>query len=170
MLEVARRKMHQANVAIEFACGNIVDLSMLRDQSFDAAICLFSTLGMVAGADARQRTLTEAFRVLRPGGIMVLHVHQLGHHFGTSAGRKMWVHDLLRRARGRVDAGDFPMPARPGSPAWTMHVFTRREIVGLLHQAGFMIDEVLALGIDGKRCAPAWRGYGLLVAARRPSK
>ena len=170
MLAVAGRKAKEANLPITWACGNIVDLSMFREQSFDAAVCLFSTLGMVAGPDARRRTLCEAFRVLRPGGVWVLHVHQLGHHLGTSAGRRLFFFDMVRRLRHHPDAGDFPMPARPGSPAWTMHLFTRREIVALLCQTGFVIDEIFALGVDGQRCSPAWRGYGLLVAARKPSK
>ncbi len=166
MLDVAQRKAK--DVPIDFLCGNIVDLSMLRDHSFDAAICLFSTLGMIAGRDARGQALREAFRVLRPGGKLLLHAHQLGHHLATQGGRRLFMRDMFRRLTKRDNSGDFPMPARPGSPAWTMHVFTRREIVGLLRRAGFVIDEILAMGIDGQRCVPAWRAYGLLVAARKP--
>ncbi len=166
MLEIARRKAKDA--AIDLLCGNIVELSMLCDKSFDAAICLFSTLGMIAGPDAKRQALSEAFRVLLPGGQLLLHVHQLGHHLTMQAGRRLFLRDMLRRLSFRADAGDFPMPSRPGSPAWTMHVFTRREIVNLLRRAGFVVDEILALGIDGQRCVPAWRAYGLLVAARKP--
>ncbi len=166
MLEIARRKAK--DVAIELLCGNIVDLSMLRDHSFDAAICLFSTLGMIAGPDAKQQVLSEAFRVLRPRGKLLLHVHQLGHHLTTKGGRGLLIRDVFRRLTKRDNAGDFSMPARPGSPAWTMHVFTRAEIVNMLRRAGLVVDEILALGIDGQRCVPAWRAYGLLVAARKP--
>jgi SAM-dependent methyltransferase len=170
MLAVARRKANDAGALVDFACGNIVDLSAFRDESFDAAVCLFSTLGMIAGRDARLCALIEALRVARPNGLLILHVHQLGHHFGTSAGRGMLMCDALRRLLHRPDAGDFPMPARHGSPAWTMHLFTRREISRLVRDAGFVIDEMCAVGIDGQPCVPTWRAYGLLVAARRLSR
>lgn len=169
MLEVAQGKVNACQLPIQLVRGNIVELSMFRDHVFDAAICLFSTLGMISGATARRQALAEAFRVLRPGGQLILHVHQLGHHLSTRAGRRLFAHDLIRRIVKRPDAGDFSMPARPGSPAWTMHVFTRREVVKLLRSVGYYIDVVSALNVDGKKCWPAWRAYGLLVAARKPS-
>lgn len=162
MLDAARAKSRKP----AWACGNIVDLQMIRDQSFDAALCLFSTLGMVAGAAARTEAVAEAYRILRPGGTYIVHAHLLGHHLRTSAGRRMVARDLVRRALGRADAGDFPMPARPGSPAWTMHVFTARELRRLLRGAGFDITRELMVGVDGR--PTRWCPYGMLVAARRP--
>lgn len=169
MLQVARQKATLPG-SITFAQANIVDLSSFQDATFDAALCLFSTLSMIAGQDARDRAIAEALRVLRPGGLLILHVHQLGHHWGTKAGRRLLLRDIVRRMLHRPDAGDFPMPALPGSPAWTMHVFSRREVCRLLHRSGFVIDEIHAIGIDGQRCVPAWRAYGLLVASHRPNR
>jgi hypothetical protein len=121
---------------------------------------------MVAGSAARVAAVAEAYRLLRPGGTYIVHAHLLGHHLRTSAGRRLVVRDLLRRSLGRADAGDFPMPARPGSPAWTMHVFTARELRKLLRGAGFVIERELTVGVDGR--PTRWCPYGMLVAARRP--
>lgn len=168
MLRVARDKATAAGRAIDFACGSITDLAFVRDAAFDSAICLFSTLGMVAGAAARAAAMSEFFRVLRPGGTLVVHVHLLVHHLRTRAGRRLFVRDAVRRGFRHEDAGDFPMPARPGSPAWVMHLFTRREISRLLRGAGFLIERERAIGINGRptRICP----YGLMVAARRPGR
>src|SRR5206468_469838 len=64
-----------AGVSVERVRANIVELDCFRDASFDYAACLFSTLGMVAGADNRRRAVAHVRRVLKPGGVFVLHVH-----------------------------------------------------------------------------------------------
>jgi SAM-dependent methyltransferase len=171
MLAVARRKATDAGISCHWAAANVVELGAFADRSFDAAVCLFSTLGMVAGAVHRQQAIQEAFRLLRPGGVFVLHVHLVGHLLTTRAGRLSWLGDAAKRVARRPDRGDFPMPARAGATGWTMHLFTRREALGLLERAGFQVVEALAVGIDGRR--RRWPGrlwaYGLLLAAVRPA-
>src|SRR5262249_4261352 len=51
-----------------FVNANLVELAELPDKSFDYAACLFSTLGMVRGAENRAKVLANTFRVLKPGG------------------------------------------------------------------------------------------------------
>lgn len=169
MLAVAASKA-SVGLRVRWAVGNIAELSAFRDGVFDAAVCLFSTLGMVAGAVNRRRAVAEAFRVLRPDGRYVVHAHLVGHHLATRAGRRLWLRDRCARLLRRRDAGDVAMPAGPGG-GWTMHLFTRRELVNLLTGVGFMIVEARTIGVDGRpRSWPArhW-GYGLLIAARRPA-
>jgi SAM-dependent methyltransferase len=174
MLRVAGEKAAAAGVTLHRLKANIVALDGLRNESFDSALCLFATLGMVAGAGARRRVVGHAYRLLRPGGVFVLHVHGRWHHLRTRTGRRWLVRDLARSALGRPDAGDWRMAHHAGQTGWTMHLFTRGEIVGLLQAAGFAIVEVLPVGLaaDGRLRWP-WlfgglRAYGFLVAARRP--
>src|SRR5262249_10201841 len=79
-LQVAGEKAAAAGVTVHRLKANIAALDGLRGQVFDAALCLFSTLGMVAGPEARRRVVAEAYRLLRPGGVFVLHVHNRWHH------------------------------------------------------------------------------------------
>jgi SAM-dependent methyltransferase len=174
MLCVAGEKAAAARVRLDRLQVNIVDLACLLDQSFDHAVCLFATLGMVAGPNARRRAIAETYRLLKPGGIFVFHVHARWHHFRTSVGRRWLLHDLVRRLRRRPDAGDWPMLHHEGRTGWTMHLFTRREAVGLLRSAGFDIVDILPVGLssDGRlrwpRLFAGLRAYGFLIAARRP--
>jgi D-alanine-D-alanine ligase len=46
-----------------------------RDE-FDAAICLFTTLGQVADQQDNRQLLNNTFRALRPGGFVVLEIPQ----------------------------------------------------------------------------------------------
>jgi ubiquinone/menaquinone biosynthesis C-methylase UbiE len=174
MLRLAGEKAGTAGVRLDRVQANLVELDGIRDLTFDAAICLFATIGMIAGPQARRRVVGNAFRVLKPGGIFILHVHARWHHLRTSAGRRWLRFDLLRRIRNRADAGDWRMVPHDGRSGWTMHLFTRGEAIALLQSAGFAVTEVLPVGLgsDGRLGWPwlfgSWRAYGFLIAARKP--
>ena len=174
MLKVLGDKTAALGLAIPRLCANLVDLSMLADQSFDHAACLFSTLGLIVGADARQRVVEHAFRLLRPGGVFVLHVHNRWFNFWTAHGRSLLIREVAASWLGRGAAGDYLMPPHQGVGRLMIHLFTRREIVQLLRSSGFEIVEVrpLSLRADGRLRHPWWfgrlRSYGYLIAARKP--
>lgn len=174
MLRVASAKAAAAGSAIEFVHANIAETLLLPDSSFDYAVCMFATLGMISGAEARQRVLANAFQLLRPGGIVLYHVHARWHHLRTGIGRRWLIRDLGRRFLGRRNAGDWPMPHHNGQVGWTMHLFTRAEAVGLARMAGFKIVEVqpVSMSQNGRLRIPWFlgqlRAYGFLIAARKP--
>jgi SAM-dependent methyltransferase len=175
MLKVLGAKAAELGLTIPRVCANLAALEMFADQSFDHAACLFSTLGLVTGAEPRRRVLAHAFRLLRPGGIFVLHVHNRWFNVWTAQGRRLLGKDLLASWFGGGAGGDYEMPPHQGVGRLTMHLFTRGEIARLLRSVGFEIVEVrpVSLRADGRlRCA--WwfgrlRSYGYLIAARRPS-
>lgn len=167
MLRLAGVKAEAAGVAIERVQANLVQLGCFDDACFDYAACLFSTLGMVVGEAARRQVVGHVHRVLRPGGVFVLHVHNRWFSFWDRAGRRWLLRDLWRRS------GDRPMDPHGALAALTLHHFTRREAVTLLRQAGFHIDIVrpVSLRPDGRLPCPWWfgwlRSYGYLIAARK---
>src|SRR5690606_21424715 len=92
--------------------ANLCDLRSLPDASFGYALSMFSTLGMIRGAGARRRALAEAFRVLRPGGRMALHAHNLWLNLRDPQGRR-WLGKRLPRLLSRdPEAGDRQMTYR----------------------------------------------------------
>lgn len=173
MLKVLRAKADVAGVDIPSVCANLVELGMFPDRSFDHAACLFGTLGLIVGAEARRRFLAHVHRLLRPGGVFVVHVHNRWFNFWTAAGRRLLMRDLLDSCLGRGTPGDYEMPAHQGVGQLTMHLFTRREIAALVRDIGFEILEIrpVSLRADGRLRAAWWlgrlRAYGYLIAARR---
>lgn len=157
MLARAAANAAAAGVRVEWRAGNLVELGDVPDESFDYAACLFSTLGMVRGADHRRQAVGHAGRVLRPGGRFVLHVHN------------RWFRRLGWR---RFRTADLTMPQAYGGAPLTLHHFARREAVGLLEAAGFRVLDVRPVGTGGHLPAawwrPAARAYGYLIAAGRP--
>jgi SAM-dependent methyltransferase len=173
MLRVAGAKATAAGVRLDRVRANIVTLDAIGDGAFDAVLCLFSTLGMVSGSENRRKVVGHAHRVLRPGGVLLLHVHNRWHHLRTRGGRSWLARDVVRRLRGSPDAGDWLMEHHDGQTGWPMHLFTAREIRRLLCGAGFRVSEVrpVPLREDGRLSWPSLlgglRAYGFLVAARR---
>jgi SAM-dependent methyltransferase len=173
MLRVLGEKAAAAGLEIPRLCANLAALGCLDDAIFDHAACLFGTLGMIAGAESRRAMVGHVFRVLRPGGVFVVHVHNRWFNVWTRAGRRLLVADLVGSWVGRRVPGDYEMPPHQGLGSLTMHLFTRREIVRLLCDAGFEIMTVrpVSLRADGlvrcPWCFGRLRGYGYLIAARR---
>ena len=174
MLSVLGEKAAALHVNIPRVCANLVELGMFADQSFDYAACLFSTLGLIVGAEARRRVVAHAHRLLRPGGVFVVHVHNRWFNFGTAHGRGLLAREMFASWIGRGASGDYEMPPHQGVGPLTMHLFTRREIARLLRSSGFEIVEIrpLSLRADGRLPCPWWfgrlRSYGYLIAARKP--
>lgn len=173
MLRVAADKSKSANLPVALLRANIAELDCLADARFDAVACLFSTLGMVMGAAQRRRVAAHAFRLLRPGGRFILHVHNRWFNVRERAGRRWLVRDWVRSWTG-AESGDRVMPVHQGIGGLTLHLFTRGEVCRLLTDVGFRLLEVrpVSLRPDGRLRCPAWFGtlrtYGYLLAAERP--
>jgi len=169
MLKVARINVPSATL-LE---ANLTDLTGLPPSQFDYAACLFSTLGMIAGEQHRLAVLQQTSRLLRPGGVFVLHVHNRWFNVWNPEGRRWLVRNLFAGWLGRTVPGDRPMPPHQGISGWTMHLFTRREVRRLLRTAGFEIREVMPVGLTQPgtltraKFLPWLRAYGYLIAAVR---
>ena len=147
-----------------FLKSNLTEMTELPTASFEYAACLFSTLGMVRGAENRAKVIANAFRLLKPGGQFVLHVHN--RYFGGLGGKQVFA-QAAKLLVGQ--SGDITMTQAYAGAPLTLHHFTKREAVRLLMACGFRVTEVLAVGIDGKAAWPWWRVYGWLIHAERLS-
>ncbi len=151
MLGVLGQKADLERLPIWRLCANLVELDCLRDASADYALCLFSTLGMIRGCDNRRRVVLHAWRVLRPGGLFVLHVHNFWYNLFSGAGRAWLVrHGWECLTRRDVHRGDKFFDYR-GIPRMYLHTFTERELRRLVRQAGFRLDELIRLDVDRQR-------------------
>lgn len=174
MLRATHAKAAATSVVVDLIRANLVELDALGDESFEYAACLFSTLGMITGEAERRRAIGHVYRLLRPGGRFVLHVHNYWFNLRDANGRRWLISDLARAFCGRP-GGDRPMPRHHGLADLALHHFTRREAVRMLRAVGFRLLEVCPISLrhDGRLTWPWWFGslrtYGYLIAARRPS-
>jgi SAM-dependent methyltransferase len=161
MLDFVRQKAEREGLAVERLKANLVELDVLPAAGFDYALCLFSTLGMIRGVVNRRQVLGHVRRILKPGGVFVLHVHNASYCFGRGLGN-----------RG-TEPGDHTMPQHRGGAELTIHHYTRGEIFSELSAAGFRVNNVTPVGTgpDGHLpfawCLPSFRAHGFLVEAIR---
>jgi SAM-dependent methyltransferase len=173
MLRVAGDKAASAGVPVHRVQGNLVELGCLDDNTFDYAACLFSTLGMVSGAAERRHVLQHVHRILKPGGMFVLHVHNRWFNFWSPGGVWWLCKDLIAGLLLRRPPGDHVAPIHQGIAGLTLHLFTRREALRLLRSVGFHIVEETPLSLrpDGRLICPWWfawlRSHGYLFAVEK---
>ena len=174
MLRAVRGKAFAAGVEILTVRANLCDLGCIRDATFDYALSMFSTLGMIRGADARRQALAETCRILRPGGRLALHAHNLWLNLADPQGRRWLLGQLGQALRCRPGVGDRRMTYR-GVHGMEVHLYRWSELRRDLRAAGFRIDEVLPVhAVTARPLAAPWllprvRAGGWIVFASRPS-
>jgi SAM-dependent methyltransferase len=176
MLQVLRLKA--AEVGVEPLCvqANLCRLGCFPEESFDYAISMFSTLGMIRGRRSRRRALEEASRIIRPGGRIALHVHNLWLNLRDPQGRRWLLRHATNVVLGRDLLGDRRMDYR-GINGMYVHLYRWGELKRELRRVGFRIDLVISLNevsaapISLPWLVPRIRAGGWIVFARRgPSR
>jgi ubiquinone/menaquinone biosynthesis C-methylase UbiE len=165
MLSKARDNWESVNqqASVSFVKANLVELTEFLSASFDYAACLFSTLGMVRGEENRGKVIANAYRLLKPGGHFVLHVHN---RYFLGLGSKRLAAQVAKTLFGL--GGDITMPQAYGGAPLTLHHFAKSEAMRLLEASGFIVQNVLAIGTFGREAWPVWRVYGWMIMCERP--
>jgi SAM-dependent methyltransferase len=145
MLREAAAKLRAAGLEAELYRADILDLSFLPPNSFDAAICMFSTLGMIQEPEMRQRAVCQAVRCLRPGGVFAAHVHNRLHFLRWIGGRRDLFEAFVRRLGGGRPVGDCIMSNYRGEVDLYLHNFTLGELLALVRRAGLRIIRTVPL-------------------------
>jgi D-alanine-D-alanine ligase len=73
LIEIARTKAGQDDLKIDFICGDARDINMPAD-TYDHVIIMGNSLGYIQEEGSDSRILSESFRVLQPGGWVLVDV------------------------------------------------------------------------------------------------
>ncbi len=174
MLDVGRQKLESYGVDALLIRSDLTGLpSPFVPESFDYAICMFSTIGMVRGGENRLRVLRGIREVLRPGGALAIHVHNRWNGLATPDGLYALVRNLWETYQGKAEFGDKILWYYRGIRDMYVHVFTWKELDTLLRRAGFDVNEIVPL--NRKRGGPlrlplarGIRANGFIARATKP--
>ena len=138
MLESFANKAQQASLSerVGLVKSNLVQLDAFADDSIDAAICMFSTLGMVHGRQHRDRFLKHVRRMLKAGQPFVLHAHNSLFQIRQYGGLRSATSSLWKACTGKQEFGDRTATYR-GVKNMFIHSFRRAELKRDLERAGF---------------------------------
>jgi SAM-dependent methyltransferase len=151
MLRIVGQKATAQQLAIDRLLANMVQLDCLADACADYCIIMFSSLGMVAGSENRLQVLHQVRRILKPGGLFALHVHNRWYNLYDPQGRRWLLGSLLGRdRRAGLEPGDKVFEYR-GIPRMRLHLFTWSELRGMLRTAAFRIRTVVPLDTARQR-------------------
>lgn len=142
MLESFAGKAQETNVAdrVSLVQANLVQLEAFVDDSIDAAICMFSTLGMIHGREHRARFLKHVRRMLKPDRPFILHAHNSLFQVRQHQGLRDAVASVWKACRGKHEFGDRTATYR-GVKNMFIHSFRRAELRRDLEQAGFTVNK-----------------------------
>jgi ubiquinone/menaquinone biosynthesis C-methylase UbiE len=172
MLQMVRSKAQEAGISLLCAQANLCRLVCFPDESFDYALSMFSTLGMIRGRACRRRALAEAARILRHGGRFAVHAHNLWLNLRDSSGRTWLRTQAWQAIRVGAQLGDRRMDYR-GISGMRVHLYRWGELKRELAHAGFRITDVVALDevssapITLPWLLPGFRAGGWIVFAER---
>jgi ubiquinone/menaquinone biosynthesis C-methylase UbiE len=146
------------------------------ERSFDAALCLFSSIGY-RGEEGDRQTFGEFLRVLRPGGALVVET-QHRDRLMTILQERGWEHleddaVLLEERRFDYVAGviqtDHTLAPSEGprrTVTFRLRVYTATELVRMLEAVGF--SEIEGFGdLEGGELSRETR---LVIRARKPAQ
>jgi ubiquinone/menaquinone biosynthesis C-methylase UbiE len=169
-LELAQQKINEAGLTgqIEkYVRGDICDLSVFPDASFDMVICFGGALSYVC--ERRQQAANELIRVAKPGGAILVSVMS---RLGVGIGQLPEVYlaklqNLRKDMPGNpalwpvIETGDlpfFPSP-RTGMMHAAMHMYTSGELANLFRDCKKM--EIAASNVTLKEW---WQGYEIIAS------
>lgn len=133
MLKVAENKIASQNKTDRFSCtvGDIEDLSMLEDTSFDLSLSFYNVLSFV---EYPQKALEQIYKKLTPGGVHVSVVGSTYHaYYFAILTNQLHILDLIRN-ESKVQFNSIMPP---------MHCFTPEKIKSIYEAAGFSSVEVM---------------------------
>jgi SAM-dependent methyltransferase len=178
MLRIVREKAEAEDLDIECLEVNIVDISseLIASETVDYAMCMFSTLGMIREHSNRLAALRSAWRILRPGGKLVLHLHNYWFNLRDPGGPWWVLRNLVEGTFSRrLEVGDKYFPYR-GVTDMFLHVFRPGELKRLVRKAGFRISRWVPLEVT-RRHPLRWpwlagnlRANGWIVVLEKPGE
>lgn len=124
--------------------GNLARLEFIPGATLDAAVCLFSTLGMIPLQVDRQRFLQSVSMALKPGGVLLIHAHNWWVQKNNKQGIQWMVYDFWRRFIRNKDYGNRDAQYR-GIPGVKIHMFGWNEIESELNRFGLQVKSVVNL-------------------------
>lgn len=164
-LAFAQEKAREAGAMLAFAQGTATDLSRFADAEFDAVL-LMGPLYHLLTEDERLRALTEARRVLKPGGpLFAAFISRFAAHrdaamkYPTEPVEMPGLYEDIERT------GQLPPREGVKFVAYFAHP---EEVEPLVRRAGFEVDETLSVeglvsvienGVVNALTGPAWQWW-----------
>lgn len=151
--------------------ANLVQLECVADGVAAHGVCLFSTIGMIRGRPFRRQFLRHAARIIRPGGSLMLHVHNRHAAWRNGPARRVWLRSAWSALTKRDhEWGDQTYRYR-GLADMFLHSYSLPELKSDLTASGWKLRQILPLSItsgellERPKWFPGLRAGGFIAIA-----
>jgi SAM-dependent methyltransferase len=171
MIRVMRRKLAPERFFARLVQADLLALPFRPDARFEAALLMFSTLGMIHPAANRLRLLQTLRAHLDDRGVVLLHVHNNNYRYSPHRVGLRPLKARIQRLAGRMEPGDHIIENYRGAVDLRLHSFALAELTALLRDAG--LAPLHVEGLNDARNGPCPTddidrdANGFFVAARR---
>lgn len=144
-LALARRKAAEAGLELQaFEQGTALDLSRFATEQFDVVL-LMGPLYHLLEEHERLQALREAYRVLKPGGVLfAAFIARYAAHIDLAERNPNWI--LVKPEDGERILATGQLPWRgSGEPVFVAYFAYPTEVEPLCRKGGFEVETVLAL-------------------------
>lgn len=148
--------------------ANLTELGAIDSSRADIGLCLFSTLGMISDRANRKKFLQEVRRILKPGGIFILHAHNLWYALRFPRGLRWLTTSLYGAILGRGEFGDRTADFQDTRQLQLRH-FRYSELKRTLRETGFQLQTAYRLADELERGYRPWHALatpGWLLVCR----
>jgi SAM-dependent methyltransferase len=151
-IEVARQRDQQGKINYQVQDGRNLNYP---SNSFEQLIYLQQLVSLISEKTDRQKMVTEAFRVLKPGGLMIVNVLCMRSRQGLYGLLLFWLKCIRIILNKNLSIQNQPWLRLKGKPNFKalldlgpyIYWFNENEAVELFKSAGFVIE---ALGSDAQ--------------------
>ena len=151
MIDAARAQAAETNQFADFICMAVEDFREIA--RYDLAICLGTTLGQQKlvrrNDDPHRELLRHVKRALRPGGQLVLEVPDRDRAVPALVAAEQIGYGKVSRSFDKRESTITERFTTQSGDVYrqTYRVFDRTELVDLLHDAGFSVQQVIERGL-----------------------
>ncbi|MFH1048581.1 MAG: class I SAM-dependent methyltransferase [Patescibacteria group bacterium] len=154
MVELVKKDLRKNNLKASLYNLDVTDLSEIKDNSFDYVICMYSSLGCIPGSENRQKAVNEFSRIVKKGGLVVIHAHNrlanIGYlqYFGWTLKTYFWREKDL-------EVGDNYLGDHYLGGSY-IHIFSHGEIKKIFRLSGLKITEEVYLNKNQNGYYSGW--------------
>jgi ubiquinone/menaquinone biosynthesis C-methylase UbiE len=149
MVSYARKAAKHLGVKVKLTALDATALKGVHSGQFDAVIAMFSAIGTIPGSKNRQKALDEFARVVKPGGIVIIHAHN---RWDTVLKPMFWnwmVRSYLGTDR-KMERGDIISDYNSLEGMFN-HFYSPREFRASFRKAGLDVVEEAYMDYSSKR-------------------
>lgn len=122
--------------------ANLLKLECFTSNSIDLGLCLYSTFGMLRGKTIRAKFLEHVVRMLKPGGRLVFHAHNLWWQLNFPGGLRWLLQNRIQSLFDRrLEFGDRFADQRTIRQL-PIHSFTLGGLLEELQRSGLDIESI----------------------------